>query len=66
MKPCAQLFCASSKRAFGKVLLCQRKWHSPDLRRSGGPDLLTKQGLSLTAVLLGIFQSVSFIFLDTA
>ena len=41
-----------------KGVLCQRKWHFSGLHRSGGPGLLTKQGLSLAAVLPGFFKSV--------
>ena len=45
-------------------MLCQRKWHFSGLHRSSRPGLLTKEGLSLAAVLSGFFQSV-FPYLKT-
>ena len=47
-----------------EIVLCQRKWHFSGLDRSGQPGLLTKEGLSLAAVLSSFFQSV-FSYLKT-
>ena len=45
-------------------MLCERKWHFSGLHRSGRPGLLTKDGLSLTAVFPGFFKNV-FSYLQT-